>query len=413
MANSSSTAGLDSIAQSATEVSPEFAALPKYQKQKWTQLMLSTIFRRISYKQLVARATRLFGRMDYKTMWRVTLADGYVVKNIKCWLFWCIKHGLRGAEAAVAAQQFEVRVHDLTLRLWLTRDCVQHLRRLAAAHPALKLQTLDARVVNIYQSMQDWLAKFVYRKMRFVYQQQGLDAHDMKMEVFAKGVLALYVTYPAVHTMLHATNIVKSAAHNYGINMVIQQTHDRRARLIVNADKTFGSRVVALDDRVIQELESLAVNDSRQQDLALDVERLFNKYPAKAQSGEISLRHLLYEADATTIPLMSKKQRLLAMLMGYEDWEFNQWLSTCHRIQSSSSEYLDRAEPQRFIAMACRFLNVPEDQGQKFIARVGFRLRDYSKQSLIGHKTAGSSLALPTSSISHRARSSAAVSSGC
>lgn len=379
MANYSSTATLDFIAATGAAVDPAFAALPKYMKMKWTQMILSTIFRRLSYKQLLARAKKTLGAaVDARTMWKAAIQNGYLVKNVKAWLFWCAKQRLRGAAADKAGAAFKVKPEDYCLRLMMTNDCARHLQKLAERYPALTIERIDARVTEIFNDMREWLAKFVHKKMRFVYQQQGLEAHDMSMEVFAKGLHGLYLTYPVIESYLHAVNIVKSAAHNYGINIIMQQTHECRARIIKSSDNTFVTRVVALDDGVAQEIDNTIHEDATgHAEMRHDLERLFNGYAIQGCSS-ISFQWLLYESEALCTPFMSKKQRFLALLMGYEDWEFNQWLNSVHRIKSTGSEYLDKTEVPRFVKLVCQFLGVPEEKGHHFMARLQSRLRAYA-----------------------------------
>jgi hypothetical protein len=393
MGHSSSTVStpvlsLDVLARVASSVDPAFDALPKYLKSKWSGLMLSNLFRRISYKELCTRSAKLLGKVDVKSIWRAVIADGYVVKNIKVWLFWCVKRGLRGEDALMAGVRFGIHEADRGLRLNMSADLKSHLAKLARNYASLSVEALDKQVVTIFKEMRDWLGKFVYRKMRFVYEQQGLAAWDMQMEVFSKGIHALYLQYPRIETKLHATNIVKSAAHNYGINIIIQATNESKARLVRNGDNTFVSRVVNLDDIAV--VTTLAGEDTRPKyERRHDLNTTFNSFGYRNKPRTFNLEWLLCGAPciktqtltiADEMKKLSRRQRIMMLLMGAEDPEFTTWLNTSrHRIRSTCSDYLDKADPTRFMNLAFEFLKVDPKLGNQFVSRLRKRLHAYSQ----------------------------------
>lgn len=341
----------------ASSADPRFSKLPKYQQHKWAELMLSTMFRTLSYAQLAATATRLFGKLDFKTIWRRTLQSGYVVRNVKSWIYFCAKRRLRGTAAESAAYRFQVEPVDWGLRLLVSTQLKSTLRKLSDKYPALSLAALDAQILRIFREMRDWLGKFVYRKMRFVYQQQGLEPHDMQMEVFAKGVQALYLMYPRVESELHATNIVKSAAHNYGINMLKQQTHVKRARITRASDGTFSSRVISLDE-LVTHVDLHAPDTKPYDDLRIDISRVYEQLATQGQW---------------------RQRKLIKLLMGMEDKGFNAWLITQQNIQSTCSEYIDRADPQRYLSLACQYLRLHPRKGRTFMTRLRDHFHAYAQ----------------------------------
>lgn len=365
----------DFIVRTACTINPEFANLSGAKQQRWTHLMLSVMFRHMSYKELLATSREEYPGLQVKATWRATLADGYLMKNVKAWIFYCVKHSLRGAGAEQAARSFGVQTPELTLR-YLSQGLRQHVQGLAQKYPALTVQQLDKHVVNIYRGIQDWLGKFVYRKMRFVYQQQGLTAHDLEAQIFDKGLHALYMTYPRISSALHAMNIVKAAAHNQGINLIKGQTHACRSRLVKGADNTFSSRVVSLHS--VQETLELQTPDLHSVlEMGIDVSRIFNRYRLRGQPP-VDPKSLMLNGTATPL---SKKQLLMLLLMGYEDPQFNTWLkNTCH-INSTSSEYLDRARTTRFLELALRYLQVDEAAGTRFVKNLRSQLRPYCNDS--------------------------------
>lgn len=384
MASSSSVA-VNTILQTSEEADPAFGALPAYQKTKWVQMMLSTMFRRLSYKQLVARATSLLGVFDYKAMWRACMSKGYLVKNVKCWIYYCVAKKLRGQAADAMAPNFFVKPEDYGLRLLITSDLRCNLQDLAEkGHPALTIRQFDGLLVSIHKEIREWLGKFVYRKMRFVYQQQGLQDYDLQMEIFAKGINALYLTYPRLSSDLHALNVVKSAAHNYGINIIKSATTNRRSRLLVEKDRTFRSRVISIHDVPEGALEQLVAEPDRwASDRWLDVSSMFSA----AGSSKLTLRRLLYTNDPQrvykrAIRILTPQQRLLAIFCGYEDQGFTQWLIDKRRLRSSSAnrscaDYYERAEPKQFLELACKFLDLPLCLGLQFMNEWRTRLGAY------------------------------------
>lgn len=308
------------------------------------------LFRGHNYKSYAARLQKLQRgetKVDARAITEAIGRNGYVIKNLKLWIFWTIKNKSERNVAAAKARKWEVLRCDANALAALNTVTRSYLRRLASKYAALTLEKFDAHLIHIDNEIRTWLGKFVSRKLRFIYESQGLKRTDIEQELRYKGLQGLYMMYPCVQGALHAQNVVKRTIHNNGINMIYKATTMKAGRLIRDPSGTFQSRVISLD---AAQLHTQAAPETRT-DVQLDFDRLCNKYTGK-------------------------RLKFLELLSGaYCEW-FSHWIKTQGQ-RLDNDETFDKISPVAYTRLVADYLGVSAKSVATFLTELRTTLQPY------------------------------------
>ena len=311
---------------------------------------LMYMFRGYNYRTYGARVAKLSGvKPNVRAITEAMSRNGNVVKNLKIWVFYVVKHKLDYKASLKLARQWDVPLCDVRAFGRVNRATLTHLRKLARKFAALTLEKFDSNIVSIINETKTWMGKFVSRKLRFVIQSQGMHRNDIEHELVFKGIQGLLMMYPCVETYLHATNVVKRVIHNQGINMIHHYTTQKVGRLQVDGAGAFHSKVISLDEA---QLNTIAAPETSN-DLKIELNRALTKY-----SG--------------------KRRRLIELICGAYCPEFTAFLTNTGYKVETNEELLDRLAGKDYIALALKHLNVSIKAGQKFLRELREQFGPYS-----------------------------------
>lgn len=337
---------------------PEFAQLPNSLQEQCCTHVLSYLFRIITFKEMRKRVLHLVGMKDanFTAFRNSLLVNGYLLKHVKLWLFYCYRTGLsqhnrdnRFVQSEIERRRREFGVASCDRRLLSLIDAKTEsaLRKAAQEFKALKPESFDKVILEITKEIKVWVRKFVYRKMAFIMRSQSLDVEDLEYELVSKGIQGLFQIYPRIHSKEHATNFTKRVIHNHGINLINRYTHKKRARVLQNTDKTFYSNTVSFDavQNILEAQENMRVEEDR--DLEIDVRNVYEHAPGKFK-------------------------KLLILLQGASDMDFTRWLRRHGKVKDgeSNDDLQERSDPWDYIRLALEFLKINVDRGLRYICEL-------------------------------------------
>lgn len=311
---------------------------------------LMYLFRGFNYRTYGARVAKLTEvKPNVRAITDAMSRSGSVVKNLKVWVFYVVKHKLDYKASLKLARKWDVSLRDVRAFGRIHRTVLAHLRKLAKQFNALTLEKLDGNIVSIMNETKTWMGKFVSRKLRFVIQSQGLHRNDIEHELVFKGIQGLLMMYPCVQTYLHATNVVKRVIHNQGINMIHHYTTQKVGRLQVDGAGAFHSKVISLDEAQLNTI----VAPETSNDLKIELGRALTKY-----SG--------------------KRRRFIELICGAYCPEFTTFLAETGYKLDTNEELLDKLPSKDYMALALQHLNVSIKSGQAFLKELRAQFAPYS-----------------------------------
>lgn len=316
---------------------------------KCCSLVLDYVFRCLSVEGLkseLSSKAKLRNSSNFSEFREELTASGYVFKNVKLWIFYLLK--IKASRITLHnAADFDVLPHDLVLFDLISYKTRNTIKKWSKTYKALSLRRMDENLCKIEIETSIWIKKFVYRKLRFIAESQGMDLMDIERELWLKGMIGLFMMYPKVESSLHALNIVKRVMHNHGMNLIKQYTHIKRARLIRDVSGAF------INNSVDFALLDLETEDDGSADLRIDLHRIVQ--------------------SATT-----EERSLLSLLcgVGKEDTDFYAYLNNIG-IKSEPDTLMNRIGLWGFLRHAARFLVMTFNDVVKFIKTLQWQLRDY------------------------------------
>lgn len=298
------------------------------------------IFRGLNYRTFGAKVSKLTDtKPNVRAITDALSKSGEVIKNLKVWVFYVVKHKIEYKASMKLARQWGVPLKDVHAFSRVNRTALAYLRKLGRKYGALSLEKLDSNIVSIINETKTWLGKFVSRKLRFVIQSQGLHRNDIEHELVYKGIQGLLMMYPCVDTYLHATNVVKRVIHNQGINMIHHYTTQKAGRLTKDGAGAFHSKVISLDEAQLNVISAPESNS----DLRIELSRVLDKY-------------------------QGKRRKFIELLCGAYCPTFTTWLvkDAGYKIETNE-ELLDRLQSKDYIKLALQHLGISLTSGKTFL----------------------------------------------
>lgn len=276
------------------------------------KLVCRYLFRMTNQKTL----RKQLGPGDFTRFSQRLTRDGYVIKHLKLWLYWCVKNG--GHSSAKTRKLFGVFDKDAKIArlVKLDRQLTFFLMRRKA--PPMLLTDMDTYVMWAQDQSKDWTGRFINRKMAFLQRNAyKLKFFDLFSELSIAAIRSIYLMYPNFDSADHLLAVYKRTVHNSGINLIQSHTASKRAQLQSTGNGNFESTTVNIDSTFAESQIKHALADDHQ--------------------DSAQFRHFLGACSLA-------QQRLILILAGEVDDEFQSWLRETRKIASfTDASVLERA----------------------------------------------------------------------
>jgi hypothetical protein len=198
------------------------------QKNLLTRVTVGYILRIYSFRDVLFLGRKLNISIErWRELRHMLLSDFRTVLGIKMLLMRCQTKRLldRSLEMRSELKMAKLRRNDRAIFYHLADMKLDKLLNVQLENlPGETIPTTDQIVAECGvllsdKSISDWIGKFVYRKMRFMFTSQNLEARDFIAELNAKATATFFFVTP-FQTDLHRRNTTKRATHNHGILMM-------------------------------------------------------------------------------------------------------------------------------------------------------------------------------------------------
>lgn len=286
--------------------------------------------------------------------------NGDLLLGSKPYLYSCIAHEL-GKAASFSADQCCISKKEASV----LRDTVSSYPRLEKTlrgfvRAGYKVLTPDqlrrlASEVLLTKDYEDYVGKFVHRKMSFLIQSFGYTAKDLINDLKMASYQAILRTYPAFNDYTHVLRLAKVKARNTGMNIIHHATTAGRQRLTRDNQpllvplqilESNGGNV--LDQRgtvVHQSYLVVGRSGTRTTDEELDVQR--------------SIEELLDSPKFT-----AKQKTFLRIMVGQPNVGFTLWL------KEPNEEAIERLPYDKYLVEACSYLSIDLKAAHRFLHRL-------------------------------------------
>lgn len=313
---------------------------------------------------LTEHIREVYGRVT-TVDFRNDLKSGYLLKNVKLWLWYTVSNDLSPKQCREIMPEFKVKESDFKLaRALLTSEYIDDLKAMSKEFKCHKLEHFDRIVVNILQSVErdGYIQKYVRKKLRFITFDGYTTQDDLCMELQVDGFFGMLMQYPRVQSVEHFTNIYKGAIQRFGINLIKHHTTNSRSTLVRESDGTFSQRKLSMDASDSDFLKTtLATSD-------------FDS-PAGVGGGasEVSWEDKLSARQLMSAASSRKQKRFLTLLSGGYCKRFSSWL-TEEGVKPDNDELFDRClkadKISEYIDHCSAYLNISSYQAHRYINKL-------------------------------------------
>ncbi len=338
----------------------DYGSLPVRDQKLLINYCIQYLFKAISASKFTSLVRETIGNKDFRVIElrrTLLLSKGYFLKNLKLWLYFWYKE--KPHVTKMVLKSYGVKSMDADIHKVLDDASKKMLADMVKkGYKNKTLLEFDSALayVAMHKDYVAFVRKFVYRKMRFIYEMHGQDPDDICKELTADSLQAAMFMYPRIESMEHLMNIVKRTAHNSGINYIEKYTTKGRGRLRSGAKPNEDSRVVIpMSSPEAKDFLATDENgthiDGKSYDsftTRISVERVTSKY-----SG--------------------KKRHFIKLLSGEFDKEFSEYLKA-RKVRYENDDYFGRVDFKTYMQTALAFLEVPEESGIKFVNKLRSKL---------------------------------------
>lgn len=223
----------------------------------------------------------------------------------------------------------------------LSRTTLRHVRKLRSTYKPMSHNELELLQEDCCRKLHTWLAKFTYRKMRFLQSQRlGLTLEDLQQELLYKALQGFTLMWPYVESPLHALNVMKRTAHNHGINLIKHYTREKNS-VLVSTESSTTSRMVSLD-----EIVDVAA-PARDDDLRIDIANALKRYKGK-------------------------KRLFIWLMAGRFSTRFSLWLG------KANDELFERIAIKNYLKKVVKWLDISMDAAQRFLHKLSIDFAAYA-----------------------------------
>ena len=320
-----------------------FAKLGAESKVELEQATLLFLFRGLYLRDLKLRFAEYgltFGPKTHTKLW----GSGYVMMNVKLWLYRCAKLGIK--HALECAKDFDIQPDDLELASAIkgTELAALFADYINTGYPSFSLSRWQTITTKLMLTQNSFVAKHAYFKGRFL-QSWSIPKQDLIDEMNEWALTMTYCEYPRFETPLHLHNKYRQFCRQRLLKIISKNTTQARQRMT----STFDMLVLDIDNIPA----GWANSDALRVGMAGD---------QKDVDLTISLRQVMRKAKP-------KQVRFLKLMMGITTPDFETFLSD-NRYARNSESLADKDMP-RYIDACCSYIGVSVQAGQKYLSRIG------------------------------------------
>ena len=305
--------------------------------------------RELSSESLGKTIRSLLGSKTNVRSYRMALTysenSGYLLKKVKPWLWWGIKHDLDVYDLKKQAKRFGIAKQDnslATMLPMLTFRCKRLMQ-----YKAHKPRKLKEKMSKSLIQVNPYTDKYCRRKLAFISKGHWKWSHqDLCSELVSLAMRDVLTQYPKIENGLHWINIMKSSVNRRGNNLITKATSKNTQGLVRTEDGQFESKTIALPSEDI----SAAISDEN----TLKWEQQVFK-------------------RAVLSTYKNKEKTALALLAGMPHKKFSQWLG-----EDSEDFYkkcLSKKGQTELLSTVCKYTGTSEKQMKNLMHKVTLELK--------------------------------------
>lgn len=350
---------------------PVYNTFPSPVKAQLCSSVLKYSFRAITASELGRTLRFAHEEFSPKKVRLALLSNGAILKNVKLFTYASASYkGIPSDIFGVSPRDEKIILHRLEHDYTFHKFLRGLIRK---GYKPLTPKKMDRLVQDVVAGpdFTSYIGKFVNKKLSFIVKSNGIKPLDITQDLCSWGTYALYRAYPRFESFLHALNIAKQAAHNRGINLIMENKSQSRERFQKNTDGTFSGVNIPIHtlttpvgfDRVsaLTRCNHLMVNLSGASAANLSPSSIQNDFELK-----LSVK-LVYNK------LSPRLQHLMRLWAGRYDERYSAFLGI------DNDEAFESWSRKEYMLKCVEYLEIPTKIAQNFYYTLRRQFKDYNE----------------------------------
>lgn len=358
---------------------PDYTLLPKAAKVEILSLTLLYTFRLCKASELTETLKEYLGWTGQEGIeFRKQLAGNGTVN--KCMKFYIYEKVLNGGR--LDASKYEMSEDDaefvkniLRLKHKNVLYLIKGLETYGKTHVAREMAEFNAGIVRVYPELELTCDKYISKKFRWMETAGQNERDNLRADMMTFALYAIYRAYPQIDNLMHMKNIGIRAIHNRGVNILKEQSTQKRQRMSKNDDGTFSGNLLSFDHRGFNAVQTVDYgtggNISVCNHLMTGLDG--KAVPYERPSDVDRKRDLAKTVGQLNIKIkgVTQPKMFMSLLMGEHNEAFSTFLGT------PNDEAVDSMDRKEYAEKVREYLKVPEEQATAFVKRLRKELAEF------------------------------------
>jgi hypothetical protein len=240
--------------------------------------------------------------------------------------------------------------------------------------PPRSMDSFERGLALVVPELEVNIAKYVNKKFRFLWQSGQVDKENLQGDMRQFALYSIYRAYPEIENRLHMKNIGIRALHNRGVNILKEQSTQKRKRMIQNEDGTFSGTLLSFSHPGLEASMNTDfttggnINVCNHLMVGMRGQSVVYERPNDVERQEDLKRTVEQVSDKLR---GTSPKTFLSLLMGQYNRKFSDWLG------KPNDEACDTMDPKEYAEKCRAYLKVPKPEARKLVLTLREHLRDF------------------------------------
>jgi hypothetical protein len=359
---------------------PDYTLLPRPAKVDILSSTMLFVFRLISAKELTSTIQSYLGwsgaqGIEFRT--KILAPNGTVNKCLKFYIYEKVVNGGRvdNSKYEVSDSDVEFVSRILKLRHQNIKYLVTGLTKYAKESPPRSLEEFNRGIARVYPELELTTDKYISKKFRWLETAGQMERDTLRADMVMYAVYAIYRAYPQIESLMHMKNIGTRAIHNRGVNILKEQSTQKRQRMVQNNDGTFSGSLLSIDHRGFSAVQTIDygtggnISVCNHMMSGLDGKAVPYERPTDVDRGR-DLKKIVENLELR-VKGLTKPKAFVRLLMGIHDEGFSKYLGT------PNDEAIDTLDREEYVNAAIQYLKIPVPVAKEAVIRLRSQLADF------------------------------------
>ncbi len=249
------------------------------------------------------------------------------------------------------------------------------MAKYAKEHPPRDLAEFNRGIARVYPELELSTDKYISKKFRWMETAGQMERETLRADMMMYALYSFYRAYPQIDNLQHMRNIGIRAIHNRGVNILKEQSTQKRQRMTKNEDGTFSGTLLSFDHRGFSAVQTIDIGTGGNISVCNHMMTgLDGSAVPYERPGDVDRKRDLkktIEQLEIRIKGVNKPKSFISLLMGVHDEGFSKFIG------QPNDEAVDTMPREEYAELAREYLKIPEAKAAQVVKQLRKELADF------------------------------------